>query len=286
MNTQTVYMGIDIGSRFVKVLWQTNEDLTRHCGSVSTANFYKTFCKPSETGPELTVDFNRLLSAFSNTLHKNHHVIGTATGYGRMATAISGFKQLNEVKAHVMGALQQTGLQSFTLLDLGGQDVKVVAVLDGAMADLLLNDKCAASCGRYLENMAAILELDVAQLGCYSDNPAPLSSTCAVFTETELIAQMAKGLSLEELAAGVNRAIYERIYPMVKRLHQPGVPLVVGGGVAQHQALITYLKADFDSVLVLPDAQYNGALGCLTTTLATIPAQSISHALEDYPCSQ
>lgn len=286
MKNPVCYIGIDIGSRFAKVLWHFGQPSQIHRGSVSTAAFYKAYCQPTESNTDLAVDFAGLITALSGSLPTDYDIVGTATGYGRMATAISGFKQLNEVKAHVLGALHQTGLQSFTLLDLGGQDVKVVAVGDGAMADLLLNDKCAASCGRYLENMAAILELDVAQLGRYSDNPAPLSSTCAVFTETELIAQMAKGLSLEALAAGVNRAIYERIYPMVKRLHQPGVPLVVGGGVAQHQALITYLQADFDSVLVLPDAQYNGALGCLTATLAIIPTPSLTHTLEDSQCSQ
>ena len=79
-----------------------------------------------------------------------------------------------------------TGLTSFTLLDLGGQDSKVALVREGRIVDFLTNDKCAASTGRYLENMAAALNISLEELGRHHSNPVELISTCAVFGESEL----------------------------------------------------------------------------------------------------
>ncbi|MBP2638644.1 MAG: hgdC 2, partial [Firmicutes bacterium] len=166
-----------------------------------------------------------------------------------------------ELKAHVLGATWQTGLKNFTLLDLGGQDSKVIKVKNGKMIDFQTNDKCAASTGRYLENMAAILGLTLEELGRYSDNPVELNATCAIFGETELIGRIVEGYGVPELAAGVNYTIFKRIRPMLAAVG--GDTIVFTGGVARGAAIAELLKKELGVTVIVPERpQLNGAIGC------------------------
>lgn len=241
-------LGIDMGSREVKlVMWEDGRVVYRR--KLSTIQFYRDHCRKTD---RLVVDTESLgIGPFD---------LGVSTGYGRNNTDLDRFVQINEVKAHVYGALAQSGLEDFILLDVGGQDVKLAKVEKGIMTDLELNEKCAASCGRYLENMAAVLEVDLDELGRYYENPVELNATCAIFTESELIGHIADGVSTELLCAGVNYALYKRIRPMLARFY--GRTLLVGGGVSHNEALHAYLKSDYDQVMALEDPQYNGAIGC------------------------
>ena len=122
-----------------------------------------------------------------------------ATGYGRNTLNLKGVRVVSEIRAHVSGALFQTGLRDFTLLDMGGQDTKVALVRNGRLQDFVMNDKCAASSGRYLENMAAILEVDLKELSSYWEEPVRLDATCGIFGESELIGQILRGHSVARL---------------------------------------------------------------------------------------
>ena len=130
------------------------------------------------------------------------------------------------------------------------------------MVDMMLNDKCAASCGRYLENMAAVMEISIEELVKHYKNPVQLNSTCAVFGESELIGKISEGCSIEELAAGVNYSLFKRISPLIERF--PEDCLVLTGGVAKNQAFVEYIKSelDFKEVIVPLYPQLNGAIGC------------------------
>ncbi len=241
-------LGIDMGSREVKILlMESGKILYRK--KISTMQFYRDYCINKEG---LMVDTDRL--------GIGHFDLGVSTGYGRNNTDLQNFVQINEVKAHVYGAVHQSGLKDFTLLDVGGQDVKVAKVEKGIMTDLTLNDKCAASCGRYLENMAHVLEVDLDTLGSYYESPVDLNATCAIFTESELIGHIAAGATTADLCAGVNFALYKRIRPMLVQFAGPRV--VLGGGVAHNRALHHYLKEAYDKVVALEDPQFNGAIGC------------------------
>ncbi len=154
----------------------------------------------------------------------------------------------------------QTGIKDFILLDIGGQDVKVIKVENGLITDMELNEKCAASCGRYLENMANILEIDLIELGNHYKNPVKLNSTCAVFSESELIGKIADGVDEANLYAGVNYSLYSRLKPLLTRFKSHTI--LLSGGVSLNSSIRHYLKQDYQSVVVLENPQFNGSIGC------------------------
>lgn len=242
-------LGIDLGSREVKIVLMDKNTII-HKQKISTMTFYKNYCLYKNG--KLEVDIKNL--GFSED------VVAVSTGYGRNNTDISKFRQITEIKAHVYGAIYQTDLKEFILLDVGGQDVKVIKVEKGLITDLEMNDKCAASCGRYLENMSGVLEIPLEKLTEYFEAPVELNSTCSVFSESELIGKIAEGVSMERLCAGVNYSLYRKLRPLLFKFK--GKRLVMSGGVARSKSLAYYLTKDFDEVIMLKEPQFNGAIGC------------------------
>ncbi len=239
--------GIDLGSREVKLALLEDEKIIR-LQKWGTLSFYRDFCY-----------YDSGLHADLKKLGLNHFDYLVSTGYGRNNIDIEQFEPINELKAHVYGALFQIKQKDFTLLDIGGQDIKVMQIRNGILNDLVLNDKCAASCGRYLENMATVLEVPIEALGQYKENPVGLNSTCAVFSESELVGKIAEGVPFPQLCAGVNYSLYKRLRPLVVGFNPDC--LVVSGGVSQNEALMHYLKKDCRELVILKEAQYNGAIG-------------------------
>jgi predicted CoA-substrate-specific enzyme activase len=189
-----MYLGMDLGSRSVKFVKHDGQAIMeKH--SFSTVDFYRDYGRMD--GSELSVAFDRLgITPEPGRL--------TVTGYGRNTVRVKGAEVIPEVKAHTLGAVMQTGLRDFILLDIGGQDTKVIKVTDGMIEDFAMNDKCAASSGRYIENMAAILNMSLDEISRHYENPVKLSATCAIFGESEIIQKIAEGVPPEALAAGVN----------------------------------------------------------------------------------
>ncbi|CAH2214788.1 acyl-CoA dehydratase activase [Tepidibacter aestuarii] len=241
-------LGIDLGSREVKIAVMQDNNIIKKL-KVSTMSFYRDYC--SYNG-KVIVDLDKL--------NIDDIDIAVSTGYGRNNTDLNKFTPINEIKAHVYGGFYQTDLKDFILLDIGGQDVKVVKVEKGITTDLELNEKCAASCGRYLENMANVLEIPVDDMSKEYENPIELNSTCAVFSESELIGKIAEGVSIESLCAGVNYSLYKRLNPLLTKFK--GRKLVLTGGVANNVAIKEYLKKDYDEIISVKDPQFNGAIGC------------------------
>ncbi|MGB6127410.1 MAG: acyl-CoA dehydratase activase [Psychrilyobacter sp.] len=241
-------VGIDLGSREVKIIVTEDKKIVLK-KKISTVSFYRDYCQYQN---KIIVDLKKLGIEDVD--------LAISTGYGRNNTDLSLFKPINEIKAHVYGALAQSEKKDFILLDIGGQDVKIVKVEKGLATDLDLNDKCAASCGRYLENMANVLEIPLDLLSNYSKDPVKLNSTCAVFSESELIGKIAEGIPLDRLASGINYSMYSRLRPLLTKFR--GETLVVSGGVAKNKAVIEYLETDYIEVKVLEYPQFNGAIGC------------------------
>ncbi|AET70653.1 CoA-substrate-specific enzyme activase, putative [Desulfosporosinus orientis DSM 765] len=248
--------GIDLGSRNVKIaLMKDNREgkalEVLRLESLDTIRFYREYGR--KQGGKLVINFEAL------GLPEVDQLI--STGYGRNTLELAGGEAIPELKAHVIGAIYQTGLKDFTLVDLGGQDSKIIQVQKGRMIDFLTNDKCAASSGRYLENMATILDLSLEELGRHMDAPVELNSTCAVFGESELIGKIVEGFPLSELAAGVNTTIVKRILPLLRSF--PGQVIVFTGGVAFNQAVGKLLELGTGrQILIPPEPQFNGAIGC------------------------
>lgn len=243
-------LGIDLGSRFVKVAVQNGTDITFH--REDTVFFYKNRVK--RDNGSVTID----LSAFG----AEDGAQITATGYGRNMLSFANANVISEIKAHYRGALETTGEKEFILVDVGGQDSKVIYVRDGYIEDFVMNDKCAASTGRFLENACRILDITLDDLAGMTAEPTKLSSTCAIFSESELVGKIAEGVSIESIGAGVNESIARRLYPLLRKYRHKKV--FAAGGVASDRALIYFLSTLAETEIIpLPNPQFNGAIGCL-----------------------
>ena len=243
-------IGLDLGSRNVKIVQMEGEEILA-AQTFDTIGFYRHYSAPGRGS--LHIDWNELGFENQNGL--------VATGYGKIKVQVEGATQLPEIQAHVKGAVFQTGLSAFTLLDIGGQDTKVVKVRQGRAVDFMTNDRCAASSGRYLENMASILDLTLEELSAFSEDPVTLNSTCAIFGETEIIGRIVDGYSVSSLAAGVNYTLYRRCASMLDKLASEVV--VMAGGVALNEALGKIVARETGRKVVrLNQPQLNGAIGC------------------------
>lgn len=258
-------IGIDLGSRSVKII-QMKDALITQRAMFDTIKFYRKFARLRQHSGYLP-DNGQIQCCSQSMLTLDFKQLGfnddrvVATGYGKIAVQVHGAEQIPEIQAHVAGAVYQSTLDDFTLLDIGGQDTKVVKVRKGRAVDFLTNDRCAASSGRYMENMAAVLGMDLEELSSCWQDPVELNSTCAIFGETEIIAKIVEGHPLSHLAAGVNYALYRRVASMLKKL-KSDIILLSGGG-ARNAALAAIIACESGcQVHNLREPQLNGAIGC------------------------
>jgi predicted CoA-substrate-specific enzyme activase len=250
-------IGIDLGSRKAKFALYGDGNIVRLAG-YDTIAFYKRYGRLE--GDELSLDLAGTGLLDGQDLARAEVVV---TGYGRNTLSLKGARVVSEIMAHVAGALHQTGLKNFTLLDMGGQDTKVALVKDGRLSDFVMNDKCAASSGRYLENMAAVLEVSLDELSSHWEEPVKLDATCGIFGESELISQILRGYPIARLCAGVNQTLVKRVIPMLRRF--PSESIILAGGVALNNALASLLARETGQRIVVPEhPQHNGAIGCAT----------------------
>ncbi|MBN1594602.1 2-hydroxyglutaryl-CoA dehydratase [candidate division FCPU426 bacterium] len=243
-------LGVDIGSRKVKFALQ-DQDGRIKLWDMPTPDLYHRFLQDMPGGSN-ALDFGAM------GLLPLHSV--AATGYGRNNVKVGNAMVISEILAHVAGA-KRFSANAFILLDVGGQDTKVVLVRNQEVEDFAVNDKCAAGSGRYLENMAIVLGVSLEELFRHYQDPEDLSTTCAVYAESEIIGKIAEGVPLPRLCAGVNHSTFLRIRPMLERWPQPN--LVFVGGGARNQALVYFLQQAGYRVTVPETPEFNGAYGCL-----------------------
>ena len=141
------------------------------------------------------------------------------TGYGRHAWQGADYES-SELSCHALGA-RFVFPEVRSIIDIGGQDAKVICLdAAGRMSSFLMNDKCAAGTGRFLDVMAGILQLPVSELGAEaakSASPASVSSTCTVFAESEVISQLSSGARREDVVAGICRSVAVRTAGLARR---------------------------------------------------------------------
>lgn len=195
-----------------------------------------------------------------------------ATGYGRhLAAEHFGARPITEIKAFATGASNlNPGCRG--VLDIGGQDVKVIALDErGRVTDFEMNDRCAAGTGKFIEVMATALGYPVEDFGdsaLRSTSLVKVNSTCTVFAESEVVSLIAKGEPRDNIAYGIHDAIAGRIISMVNRVGLTG-GIFFAGGAARNRALQAILAEKLDTVLFVPDnPQIVGALGAALTGLA------------------
>jgi len=152
-----------------------------------------------------------------------------------------------------------------TAIDVGGQDLKVVHVgPEGRHVNFIMNDRCAAGSGRFLEVMARVLEVPLERIGeesLTSSSPVKISSMCTVFAESEVVSMVARGVSVPDILAGVHASVAERIASQAGRLGLQREVAVAGGG-ALNPGLLAALEGRLGKPLaVVPDPQRVVALG-------------------------
>ena len=186
-----------------------------------------------------------------------------ATGYGRNRYEGADW-QISELTCHAAG-VHLLLPEVRTIIDIGGQDAKVIRLgANGKMQNFLMNDKCAAGTGRFLDVMSAVLQVPVDDLGAMalrSKKHAPISSTCTVFAESEVISQLANGVDMDDLVGGICDSVAVRVAAQVKRL---GVEeqVCMSGGVARNDGVRAALSRELGvEIVVSPLAQYMGAIG-------------------------
>lgn len=186
-----------------------------------------------------------------------------ATGYGRGRIGFAD-RTVTEITCHAAGAhFLDPAVRS--VVDIGGQDSKVIALdADGQVRDFAMNDKCAAGTGRFLEVMARALEVELdrfAEISELSDHPAPISSLCTVFAESEVISLIAQGETRPNIVAGIHAAVAARVAAMAGRIGLCA-PVMMTGGVARNAGLVAALERRLGLPLAVSSkAQVTGAIG-------------------------
>ena len=186
-----------------------------------------------------------------------------ATGYGRISVPFAD-KKVTEITCHARG-VHHLIPEVKTIIDIGGQDSKGIRVdEEGNVADFVMNDKCAAGTGRFLEVMAKALELKIDELGSISlesKDPCRISSVCTVFAESEVVSLRAEGRSREDIIAGIHKSIASRIGAMMSQVGREGLT-VLTGGVAKNRGVIKALEDELKITMGIPEnPQITGALG-------------------------
>lgn len=192
-----------------------------------------------------------------------------STGYGRNRFEKSD-KQISELSCHAKGIAKLIpGVR--TVIDIGGQDVKVLQLSeDGVLENFIMNEKCAAGTGRFLDVMARVLESSTDQLGALdaqSTQAVEISSTCTVFAESEVISHLADGADVADIVAGIHDSVAHRTAGLAKRV---GIVPIVGmsGGVAQNSGVVRALEQALGQPIhVPPNTQLVGAYGAALMAL-------------------
>lgn len=248
-------VGVDIGSRGAKAV-------LLYRGKLYT-QFVPSGISSKETARLL---FEKLLEEAEISSDEINKIVGTGYGSVAMDFGTIPFEPLTEITCHAMGA-HYLHAATQTVIDIGGQDSKAIRVdpNNGKVSDFVMNDKCAAGTGRFLEKVGQILELDLDELGetvLLSNNPINISSQCVVFAESEVVSLRATGAKKEDIAFGIHLASAKRVKNLLKRtgFHKD---ILFTGGVSNNVGMKRALEEVIGEKLseAKLDTTYAGALG-------------------------
>ena len=231
-------------------------------------------CEIIRTGAKSTESASRILemTCKSANISKDDLCCIVSTGYGRVSIPFAS-KNVTEISCHGKGA-HFLNPAVRTILDIGGQDSKAIRLNEkGDVVDFVMNDKCAAGTGRFLEAMARSLEVDIDALGplsLQSKETVEISSMCTVFAESEVISLIAQNKETADIARGVHTAIAKKSIGMLRKVGLEET-LMMTGGVAKNAGVVAVLEELLHTKLFLPgEPQIVGALGAALYALETL----------------
>lgn len=247
--------GLDIGSLSTKVvIFDEKGIVTKHA--------IRTGYESSETSQRV---MNEALKMNDYKIKLQDIDCIVATGYGRFVVPFNHI-EINELLCHTRGNMWFFP-EARTILDIGGQDCKVIRCdAHGRIDNFAINDKCAAGTGRFLERIANTTGITLGEFGPLSidtvDGAVRVNSVCAVFAQLDVARLVRIGKHLNDILAGACEAIVNRIYPLFQRVGGIEEALVISGGVAKNIGVVKSLERRLGiEARIAPDPQIVGALG-------------------------
>ncbi len=244
------YIGIDIGSTASKVCILSDD------GKKQDLHF-----KVLPTGWNSKITANIIREELEKVLDDFDASKIVATGYGRISVDYAD-SVITEISCHGRGGYELIG-RDCSIVDIGGQDTKYINVVNGKAVDFLMNDKCAAGTGKFIEVMANRLGLtidelfDLAKIG----TPVPISSLCTVFAESEVVNYMGEGKNKEDLAAGVIDSVAVKVSTLLQR-KELAETVILTGGLSDNEYFAELLSKKLGKkVIPMNDGRYAGAYG-------------------------
>lgn len=244
-----LYAGIDIGSTAAKAVL-LNED----CTEILARKLM-----PSGWNSRQTAD--EILAWLLSLGHEREAMRITATGYGRVSVPYAD-KTLTEITCHGKGAAFLGG-PDLTVIDIGGQDTKVIVLRNGRVIDFVMNDKCSAGTGKFLEVMANRMGLNLQEFFSMAEkgHEIKISSMCTVFAESEIVSLMGLGTPREDIACGAVGSVVAKVASLVSR-KTPSGKYYLTGGFCESPLLVRKLGEVLGAeVSTCPDARFAGAVG-------------------------
>ena len=248
------YLGIDIGSISTKGVIVNAEN------QILTDSYIWT------NGDPLSA-VKTILAELNDKLHKDYTVVNVGvTGSARklVGAALSTKVVKNEITAHAMGTTSIVQ-DVRTILEIGGQDSKIILINNGVVSDYAMNTLCAAGTGSFLSSQAKRLDLkleDFAALAMTSNSPAKIAARCTVFAESDLVHKAQIGYSKADIAAGLCRAIVLNYLNNLAKGKQIKAPIVFQGGVSKNAAVVREFEKELgEKIYVDPNGHLMGALG-------------------------
>lgn len=239
-------IGIDIGSTATKVA------VVDAGGSLLT-----THVEPTGFS---SVDASERIAAWLESVGLGKDRVVVATGYGRVAVPYAD-KVVTEITCHGKGAVRLFGPDG-TVVDVGGQDTKVISLSGGAVKKFVMNDKCSAGTGRFLEVMAdrlAVSQGDLAEMARKGE-PVSISNMCTVFAESEVISLVGRGEPRENIASGIIESVVARVATLVAQAR--GESYFLTGGLCENEYFVERLSVHLGTpVRTVPQARFAGAVG-------------------------
>lgn len=196
-------------------------------------------------------------------IDKKEIALIVATGYGRKNIDFAD-ENVTEITCHAKGA-KHLYSDVKTIIDIGGQDSKVITLDEnGKVTGFVMNDKCAAGTGRFLENMAKVLEIsidDMAQIGLKYKNDLTISSMCTVFAESEVVSLIAENHSVADIVHGLNKSVATKTKALAGSAKDKSAVMMTGG-VANNKGVVTELEKQLNTkIYIPPHPEFCGALG-------------------------
>ena len=247
---EIITAGVDIGSTMTKVVLQNTETRVAIIGP---------------TGAEHRRLANKVmeqaLAQAGISFEKVTYVV--ATGYGRVNVPFAD-KQITEITCHARGVYHFFPTVR-TVIDIGGQDCKAIKLSpQGKVVNFIMNDKCAAGTGRFLEVIAETLGLgleEMSRLSRTAKKKERISSTCTIFAEQEVVSRLAEGAAIEDIVAGLFDSIASRVYSMAERLKVEKDVVITGGGAKSIGLVRAFEEKISFPLLVPPEPLLTGAIG-------------------------